>query len=610
MKRLLLANSSSLSSPVSSAASCGLLCLLCLLCVSASGPALGASGASTIHALAARSLPRRASPAVASSMGRAHWSSRGGGRGGRGRGGGRGAGRGRRHDGGRGTGPNFRDSGYNDGVQKSVDESLVGIRQFLSPDVAGFCGTTKERYSDFVVREVALSGEVVRLRNVPRFGGKPKKEQKVSEVFKQRVFAFLDGAASGAASEDAAARVAIPGGVRLLVGKLAGALLGRMNRQKRDTALRLARANAAKLRVGIASVCDDSTAQALETFVVDLVEAQHESVSNQRRAQGSAEEEAKMPEVAGEFFFPEITDKDQRARVHALVREFAGDVAVSDTAANADGVSVVRVRKMMVNGKKRRDVDQRGNGGNKWPAGRPDYLQFTLYKKNVETNSVMQQLARAMNVNVSAFSYAGTKDKRGITTQQCTIYRGAKERLEMLNRAGRELDEFNFLVGDAKYVPAKLNLGDLRGNQFALAIRGLPSDDQVSDDAIRRAVDSWAERGFINYFGLQRFGTKSIPTHEIGRAILQRDHERAVRLLLQPQEGDATKIREARQKFEEDGNVAEALRAFPPYLVAERAVLQGLQAHGANAFSTALQCIPRHLRMVRALLMGCNVRSG
>jgi tRNA pseudouridine13 synthase len=397
------------------------------------------------------------------------------------------------------------------------------------------------------------------------------------------------------------------------VGKLAGTLLGRLNRQKREAALRLACVNAAKLRAGIATVCDDSTAQILETFVVDLVEAQHESASNQRRVQGNADEEAKPSEVAGEFFFPEIADKDQRARVHALIREFAGDVVVSDTAANADGVSVVRVRKMMVNGKKRRDVDQRGNGGNggnKWPASRPDYLQFTLYKKNVETNSVMQQLARAMNVNVSAFSYAGTKDKRGITTQQCTIYRGSKERLEMLNRAGRELDEFNFLVGDAKYVPAKLNLGDLRGNQFALAIRGLPTDDQVSDDAIRCAVDSWAERGFINYFGLQRFGTKSIPTHEIGRAILQRDHERAVRLLLQPQEGDATKIREARQKFEEDGNSAEALRAFPPYLIAERAVLQGLQAHGANAFSTALQCIPRHLRMVRVLLLGCNSRSG
>lgn len=546
-------------------------------------------------------------------MGRAHWSSRGG----RGRGGGgRGRGRGRRHEGG-GSGVNFRDSLYNDGVQKSVDEKLVGIRQFLTPEVAGFSGSTKERYSDFVVREVALSGEIVRLRDVPRFTGKPKKEQKVSEVFKQRVFAFLDGAATSAedsssntnssnavaTSSEAVARIIIPGGVRLLVGKLAGALLGRLNRQKRESALRRNRASAAKLRDGVAKICDDCTAQALEKFVVDLVEAQHESASNQRRGQSASEGEAEQQQAVDEFFFPEISDKEQRAQVHAHVREFAGEILVSDTAPNADGVSVIRVRKMMVNGKKRRDVDQRGssNNANEWPANRPDYLQFTLYKKNVETNSVMQQLARAMNVNVSAFSYAGTKDKRGITTQQCTIYRGSKERLEMLNRAGRELDEFNFLVGDATYVPAKLNLGDLRGNQFALAIRGLPDDDQVSDDEIRRAVDSWAQRGFINYFGLQRFGTKSIPTHEIGRAILQRDHERAVRLLLQPQEGDATKIREARQKFQDDADAAEALRALPPYLIAERAVLQGLQTHGANAFSTALQCIPRHLRMVRAV---------
>ncbi|KAF1780472.1 hypothetical protein GQ600_15681 [Phytophthora cactorum] len=56
----------------------------------------------------------------------------------RGGGGRRGGGRGGRGRGGRYDGPDFRAAGYNDGVPCSVDESVVGIRRFLMPEVGGF----------------------------------------------------------------------------------------------------------------------------------------------------------------------------------------------------------------------------------------------------------------------------------------------------------------------------------------------------------------------------------------------------------------------------------------------------------------------------------------
>lgn len=210
----------------------------------------------------------------------------------------------------------------------------------------------------------------------------------------------------------------------------------------------------------------------------------------------------------------------------------------------------------------------------------------------------MLQLAKAMNVNVSAFTYAGTKDKRGITTQRITVYRGSKEQVETLNPASRPLDSCKFIVGNAKYVSERLHLGALRGNRFSMAIRDLPDDESISDEQIDEAVKSWTTHGFINYFGLQRFGTKAIATHEIGRAILQRDYKRVIDLLLSPQHGDATKLRAARQAFVDSQDVEAALKALPPYLVAERAVLEGLRAHGLTAYAMAIQCIPRHLRMM------------
>lgn len=46
------------------------------------------------------------------------------------------------------------------------------------------------------------------------------------------------------------------------------------------------------------------------------------------------------------------------------------------------------------------------------------------------------------------------------------------------------------------------------------------------------------ERGFINYFGLQRFGTGGAPTSEVGLAMLKEDWEGAVKLIMTPRLGE------------------------------------------------------------------------
>ena len=37
------------------------------------------------------------------------------------------------------------------------------------------------------------------------------------------------------------------------------------------------------------------------------------------------------------------------------------------------------------------------------------------------------------------------------------------------------------------------------------------------DDVINTAMASLRDLGFINYYGMQRFGTSTIPTHHVGR---------------------------------------------------------------------------------------------
>ena len=46
----------------------------------------------------------------------------------------------------------------------------------------------------------------------------------------------------------------------------------------------------------------------------------------------------------------------------------------------------------------------------------------------------------------------------------------------------------------------------------------------AENEKIDAAIKALSTSGFINYFGLQRFGTSAGATHLIGRAILKADY--------------------------------------------------------------------------------------
>lgn len=69
------------------------------------------------------------------------------------------------------------------------------------------------------------------------------------------------------------------------------------------------------------------------------------------------------------------------------------------------------------------------------------------------------------------------------------------------------------LVGGYRPADGGLRLGDLAGNLFTLVLREVPPGSRA---AVRAAVAAVRATGFLNYFGLQRFGQGSVPTHVVG----------------------------------------------------------------------------------------------
>lgn len=135
-----------------------------------------------------------------------------------------------------------------------------------------------------------------------------------------------------------------------------------------------------------------------------------------------------------------------------------------------------------------------------------------------------------MHLHWSAFGIAGSKDKRGATVQNVTLFKvpgtgppapgggrwlGRHTGYTALQVHPRRLAGLNarlrgLQTGNYSFVKEGLHLGGLSGNLFDIILRevdGRPAD-------IAAAAAALKESGFINYFGLQRFGNEGVPTYE------------------------------------------------------------------------------------------------
>eukprot|EP00980_Cylindrotheca_fusiformis_P026976 scaffold18268_cov44-Cylindrotheca_fusiformis.AAC.2 len=147
-------------------------------------------------------------------------------------------------------------------------------------------------------------------------------------------------------------------------------------------------------------------------------------------------------------------------------------------------------------------------------------------KENLDTTTATKELSR--KGGKARIGYAGMKDKRGITTQFCTLYRTEPQEIVSQGRGGgggntRQRGFSVVKVGNFDYVSEELRLGKLSGNRFDIVLRNVQmndNDDEIDTQLLREAAVSMKKKGFVNYFGTQRFG-KYNDTHKVGVAVLQ-----------------------------------------------------------------------------------------
>ncbi|XP_014831680.1 PREDICTED: pseudouridylate synthase 7 homolog isoform X1 [Poecilia mexicana] len=225
-----------------------------------------------------------------------------------------------------------------------------------------------------------------------------------------------------------------------------------------------------------------------------------------------------------------------------------------------------------------------------WPKNRGSYCHFALYKENKDTMDAINVLSKFLRLRPNMFSYMGTKDKRAITVQEIAVLKITAERLAHLNKC-----LMNLKLGNFCYKNHPLKLGELQGNHFTVVIRNISG----TDEQVHQAMGSLKQTGFINYYGMQRFGTTAVPTQQVGRAILRNDWNQVVDLILKPRPGaEKEYLVRCREEWAKTQDPEAALKKLPNKRCVEGQLLRGLSMYGKKNIVTAFGLIPRNNRLM------------
>jgi tRNA pseudouridine13 synthase len=202
------------------------------------------------------------------------------------------------------------------------------------------------------------------------------------------------------------------------------------------------------------------------------------------------------------------------------------------------------------------------------------YAVYKLKKKKIDTNHALSGIFRKTGVRLKSL---GLKDASAITEQ----FAGSPHK-------GKPIEDFStekYSLTKIGFTKKPLSKKDMIGNNFKI---------QISDCS--DGLSSFIEHNHVlNFYGYQRFGSKRPVTHLIGKAILQRDFDKAIDLILSfTSTYDSAENTEIREKLSDKVNYGKYYDQVPSQMDIERIVLKEMIAHDDSI--RAIRAIPLSLR--------------
>ena len=397
-------------------------------------------------------------------------------------------------------------------------EKEIGITEFTNT-AKGFKGIHKQRFSDFVVREVDIYGNIVYLKELSG-------HELESKYFNTNI---NDNVIISSSSSNA---------------------------------LELANTTCSQLKTYLSD-----TISIDETLVTKLINYIESCINRSDDCEDS-------------FTAFSCANKESRTEMHKCIRNNVGQYIETDTIIIND---IQHLRLYAKHKLKKSTGSTYGDSSlikrdkQQWPKELGDYLQFTLLKENIDTMSACNILGKTFRLKPNNIGYNGTKDKRAVTTQKVTVYRRRPSEIERMNKFKHPP---TIRVGDFEYVKDEAKLGQHTGNHFEIVLRAIDQTDEI----IEHACNQLLQYGFINYFGLQRFGKGGTKSHIIGKALYLSEWKMACDMLFTIVPSDRQEIQDVKKLYHSH-DYKEALKIIPSSLHSEKTVLESLVKEPKNYYS-------------------------
>ncbi len=233
--------------------------------------------------------------------------------------------------------------------------------------------------------------------------------------------------------------------------------------------------------------------------------------------------------------------------------------------------------------------------GSSEPSGEGKTVFATLVKCGLSTIEVVEDLCRILGVAREDISYAGIKDKDALTAQRISIRRTTPEAVRIVSSP-------YFFLKDIVCGKGVVEKGRLKGNRFTILLRTEELlDEPHNSEVMARALQAVQEKGFYNFFYLQRFGTPRLRNYEWAYHILLGNYRQAVfDHLTAPSTrelGYFKKLRgEIEAKFGQWAEIKKLLEPYPIMLAHENKVVDHLLKNPED-YAGALASIPDQITL-------------
>lgn len=131
------------------------------------------------------------------------------------------------------------------------------------------------------------------------------------------------------------------------------------------------------------------------------------------------------------------------------------------------------------------------------PSGQGEHVFIQLQKRGENTIWAANALAKSFKVSAKQVSFAGLKDRQGVTTQWFSVQLPISSKLSLSSLV---LPPSLQILQVSRH-QKKLRRGGLKGNQFVITLKDVSSIEQVCE-----RLELIKAQGVPNYFGPQRFG--------------------------------------------------------------------------------------------------------